>query len=102
MTIALHICKVVAKYLNFRYELGHSSAVQALIPGVAVFQSAVRLLPCCLVPAHLCCPGQQISAAAGQRMELRVVGCADGAAQVSLPRSPSSSTAGDQMPGKID
>ena len=101
MTQALNNDELFAEIPDFRPEPGHCRPVPALVLGVAVFQSAVSLLPSQLVTAGAGSPGQRIRAATRQRVEQRIVGRADRAAQVGLARPPPAAAHSPhrQMPG---
>ena len=101
MTMALHFNEPFAELLDFRGESGHGGTVITLIAGETVFQGTVGLVPSNLVPADTGDADHQVGAAAGERMEHRIVGRADGTPQLSLsgPASPAADSADRQMPG---
>ena len=101
MAMALHFNEPLAELLDFRRETGHGGTVITLIVGEAVFQGTVGLFPSNLVPAGAGDADHQVSAAAGERMEHRIVGRADGTPQLSLsgPASSAADSADRQMPG---
>lgn len=101
MAMALHFNEPLAELLDFRRETGHGGTVITLIAGETVFQGTVGLFPSNLVPAGTSDAYHQVSAAAGERMEHRIVGRADGTPQLSRsgPASSAADSAGRQMPG---
>ena len=99
--MALHINEPFSEFADFHRETGHSAAVITLSSGIAMIQGSVGLLPSDFVPSGAGGSDQQIRTTTGKRVEHRIIGCADGATKIDLPRSApvAASSASRQMPG---
>ena len=82
--------ETLSEVLYSQWKVAHLPQVTASSSSLAMFQGAVGLPPSrtpSVGAAH-----KHIGVALGKRVEHRIVGCADGAAQIGLARSASAAT----------